>query len=401
MPSFVLLGTPGYVRDPARFDPEALLKVLGANAGNLMFQYAATQLIDADLTHISPAETPYSDTSALSRAQALVFPAANHLRLGADWTGLNNYLGNCKRPLVIFGLGAQAPGPEGESATIAGLKTDPHVRRLVDILREKAVLVTVRGQFSRRACEELGLTGTLALGCPSVFLNPDPEMGQKLAVKLAGLQQDQAQGQFAPRFALTAAAPFEIRGDAPKQDLERRLFAWARAADGFYVQQSGGLSSMKAADGHWYDLELQTLHSIAAVLAPNVTPLEVWAYLARQGRFYSSAPDWIAAMGACNLVLGTRLHGTMAALAAGTLAAIITHDSRTSELADTMHLPQLSMADAMASPHLGDALGRIRFDGAAFDAWRGRAAAQLLAACDHIGLPLTGPIQTLAGRALS
>ncbi|KKM99981.1 hypothetical protein LCGC14_1142440, partial [marine sediment metagenome] len=143
-PSFVLLGTRGLVPDPARFDDDTLLGVLGANSGNLMFQYAASRIIDAPITHISPAETPYSDTSALQTARALVFPAANHLRVGADWTGLNNYLDRAGPPLVILGLGAQSPRIGGEAETIAALKADPHVRRMVDILRDKAIFVSVR-----------------------------------------------------------------------------------------------------------------------------------------------------------------------------------------------------------------------------------------------------------------
>lgn len=397
MPSYVLLGTPGFIRNPERFDPETLLKVLGANSGNLMFQYAVTRMIDAELTHISPAETPYADTSAQARAGALVFPAANHLRPGADWTGLNNYLDGAKIPLVVFGLGAQAPGPEGEAATISALKTDAHVRRLVDILREKAVLVTVRGGFSQSVCAELGLHDTLPLGCPSVFLNPDRGLGAGLSARFEALTA----GAITPRFAMTAAAPFEIRDDPPKRELERRLFSWLRDADGHYIQQSGGVSAMKAADGRWYDLTAQTLRAIAEVLAPQMGLLEFWALLARQGRFYTSAPEWIGAMTGRDLVLGTRLHGTMAALAAGTATAIIAHDSRTSELASTMHLPRLTMQQAMASPTLASALGDIRFDGTAFDRWRAATAARMLAACNRIGLPLSAPVRALAGEGPS
>jgi hypothetical protein len=361
-----------------------------------MFQYAVTRMIDAELTHISPAEAPYSDRSAYSDARALVFPAANHLRPGADWTGLNNYLNAAKIPLVVFGLGAQAPDREGEAATIEALKTDTHVRRLVDILREKAVLVTVRGPFSQAVCAELGLPDVDPLGCPSVFLNPDPALGAGLSARFAALKTRTV----APRLAITAAAPFEIRDDPAKRELERRMFSWLRNTDGLYVQQSGGVSAMKATDGHWYDLDAETLHAIAGILAPQASALDVWALLARQGRFYTSAPDWISAMSDRELVLGTRLHGTMAALAAGAPAAIITHDSRTSELAATMHLPQVAMQQVMASPTLAAATAHIHFDGAAFDQWRAITAARMVAVCSRIGLPLKAPISALAGGDL-
>jgi polysaccharide pyruvyl transferase WcaK-like protein len=153
---------------------------------------------------------------------------------------------------------------------------------------------------------------------------------------------------------------------------------------------------MKSADGHWFDLTPEAMRMIATILAPKTDPLDFWALLARGGRFFSSAPDWITAMMGRDLVLGTRLHGTMAALAAGTPAAIITHDSRTSELATTMHLPRLTMPQVMASPTVDAALGQISFDGLAFDQWRRIAAAQMVDACTKIGMPLAAPLKALA-----
>ncbi len=78
----------------------------------------------------------------------------------------------------------------------------------------------------------------------------------------------------------------------------------------------------------------------------------------------------------------------MAGLAAGIPGIIITHDSRTSELAETMHLPRLPMADLSGAPSLAQALSRVVFEGSAFDDWRAGAADQLASACARIGLPL-------------
>lgn len=400
-PSYVILGTPGFIRQPERFDPETLLRVLGANSGNLMFQYASSQIIDAPLTHAGLSEGGYGNQPALKAAAALVFPAANHLRTGADWTGLNNYLERVKLPLVILGLGAQSPKIGGEAETIAALKADAHVRRLADILRDRAVFISVRGTYSQAVCAELGLDRVQVLGCPSALLHPDPTLGQILQTRLAGLRARLAEGGGAggdpwqPRLALTAAAPFEIRGDAPKRDLERRLFDWTVAAGGLYVQQSGGVAAMQAANGQWHAIESGTRRSIQAVLAPDMDPVDFWAFLARQGRFYLGAPEWCTAMAGCDLVLGTRLHGTMAALTAGRPGVIISHDSRTGELAETMHLPQLAMEDVRTAETLGQAVARIRFDGAAFDGWRMRTAQAMTAAFDGLGIPVAAQVRRL------
>lgn len=393
-----LLGTPGFVRDPGRFDDDTLLQVLGANSGNLVFQYAASQIVDAPLVHVSLAETPYAETSALRDAGALIFPAANHLRLGADWTGLAGYLAGVKLPIVVLGLGAQSPKLGGEAETITALKADPHVRRLVDVLREKAVFVTVRGAYSQLVCEEMGLTGTEVLGCPSALLNPDPQLGAAVAGRMAMLRSRLAEDPSTPvRLAVTAAAPFEIRTDIHKRDIERRLFDWAMKTDGLYIQQSGGVASMKAADGRWYLLDRNVRRSIAAVIAPETDPVEFWAFMAKAGRFPISAPGWRDEMRGMDLTIGTRLHGNMISLAAGTPGIIIAHDSRTGELAETMHLPSLSADAAMAAPNLAQALDSVKFDAAAFDAWRAQVARRMGQVFDRLGIPLAEYLRTLAG----
>jgi hypothetical protein len=52
-------------------------------------------------------------------------------------------------------------------------------------------------------------------------------------------------------------------------------------------------------------------------------------------------PDWVLFMRGMRFCLGTRIHGTVAALLAGVPALLICHDSRTTELARSMNIPHL------------------------------------------------------------
>lgn len=237
----------------------------------------------------------------------------------------------------------------------------------------------------------MGLRDVHVLGCPSVFLNPDPQLGQKLQARIAALPD--VPGRL--RLAMTAAAPFEISQHPVRRDLERRLFGWTKAAQGLYMQQSGGVSVLRAARGNWHLLEPGARKSIAAILAPQMDPVEVWAFLCRSSRFPLSAPEWMVQLAGCDLVLGSRVHGNLAAIAAGVPGVIVAHDSRTAELAECMHLPQLQAADVMAAARPKDLVARIGFDGAAFDRWRAGAAATLTMAFDRLGIPLHADIRAL------
>jgi hypothetical protein len=396
VPNIAFLGTPGHVREPGRFDDDTLLRVLGANSGNLIFQHAAARLVDGDRFYISIAETPFSDSRTLRTADLLVFPAANHLRLGADWTRLNDFLERYDRPMIVLGLGAQSPSLGGESETIAALTQDAGVARMAAIFRDRAAFVSVRGPYSQTVCAALGLPDVAVLGCPSAFINPEPGLGRYIAGAL-DIARARAGAGNPPAYAITAAAPQKLRADAHKLALERRLVGWGMAAGALYIQQSGGVAPMHATDGRWDGLPEPQRQSMRKLLAPDAEVGAFRDFIVGSGRFYLSAEAWIAELAGRGLVIGTRMHGNMAAIAAGIPGIVIAHDSRTGELAETMHLPEVDMQAVMAAPDLASALAAVRFDGAAFDRWRAATAAALVAAFGRAGVTPAAGLRALAG----
>ena len=390
------MGAPGRVG--AR-DTAARLRDMGDNAGNLIFQHAVTRLLDADRVHLWGPDAPWGDAAILQGARALVFPAANHLRTGADWTGLCDFLDRPGPPLVVLGLGVQAPRGAGVAETAAALAADPQARRLAAVLGARAAFISVRGAFSQAVCAALGIGGTVPLGCPSALLHPDPGLGMGIAGRLAGLAAALAGKGARVRLAMNAAAPFEIRGQAARLALEQRLFDWVVARHGgLYVQQSGGVAACDAAGGNWHRLAASTRAGIAGVLAPEMAEVDLWAHLARGGRAPHDAGAWIAEMAGIDLAIGTRVHGALAALAAGRPGVLIPHDARTAELARTHHLPWLDPDDVLGARDPGAALGRVRFDPGAFDRARRASAAGLAAALEGLGLAPASALLRLAGR---
>ncbi len=394
---YLVMGSPGHVPPGS---PEFQLEAMGANAGNLLFQYAVTQLIDGPMVHLGPGGADWADPQPRADAAALIFPAANHLRRGADWTGLNAYLSLPGPPLIVLGLGIQAPSGVGVAEAVAVLNADSQARRFVDILRDRASLITVRGRYTQAVCEGLGLHGTEPLGCPSNFLHPAPDLGARLARRLVDLSAVLCGKGRGLSGAMAASAPFEIRGKKPAVKLEQTLFDWliGQQQDGLYIQQSGGAVSARAASGQWHDLAASTRAGIQKVLAPNMPEVEFWSRMCRMGRFPTSAADWIAELACRDIVVGTRVHGVLAGLAAGVPGVLIPHDARTDELAETMYLPTLSREAALNATGLGHALQQVDFDGLSFDRARWKNAARLAGLLARNGIRPTRHLAELGGE---
>ena len=69
----------------------------------------------------------------------------------------------------------------------------------------------------------------------------------------------------------------------------------------------------------------------------------IQSYLRSHGKVFLNYPDWIAFMKTRTLCFGTRIHGTVASLLAGTPAMLVCHDSRTLEMARSMSIPMVSL----------------------------------------------------------
>lgn len=386
-----VFGTQGTIAGAKDLSIEDLLRRAGDNTGNLMFQRAAPSLFAEETRPLSTLSGPEAE-AVLADAKALVFPAANHLRRKTDWTGLAARLKEIDVPLIVLGLGSQAPSAGSEAATIAALKDDPSVRALGEAIAERAVLVTVRGPFSAKVCRALGIEGAVPLGCPSLFLNPRPDLGRAIAWRLG---QAREKGD-AARMCLAAAAPFEIQSDADKLAAEQVLFAATIPNRGLIVQQSGGVATAALAKGAVREVTLGATFSMRRILAPEMSLDDFVELMKTRGRLFTDATQWIEALKPFDAVVGTRLHGNMAALAAAVPGAVVTHDSRTAELVETMALPTLTLREVTEAGSLAEILQRIRFDADAFDANRRRIARGLSDAFGAVGLNASEGVAALA-----
>lgn len=384
-----IFGTPGHVEGAENFDLPEKLKITGDNTGNLLFQYAVAHFVEGEKVFVGRAKRNYSDPVLAGQAKAFLFPAANMFRANADWSGLNRYLQGIKQPLVIFGLGVQAEHGEDTGGLIASLRNNQSVMRMVDIFRNQAGFVGVRGALTAEVAQALGLKNVVVTGCPSLMISDNPNLGRTIASRFKALRDSTE----APRMVVTAAAAQELRGS--KLDVERRLLALLHPGD-LYIQQSGGASAVSLFAGGEPVEDLWDVKILRKTLFTSPPPEQLKTFLAEHGRVYFSIADWKAETAQAELFLGTRLHGNMLGLQQGIPAALIAHDARTSELITQMHMPRLEMNAFLADPSIAGILKAIEFDDEAFDTERWRAAAIYAEHLPKLGVPVTAKLRALA-----
>ena len=331
----------------------ALFSASGDNLGNFAFVEALWRHLSPDVEilpwHVAPGE-------AREKCDLIVLAAANQLGPHNDLGGFAGHLERIGLPIVVVGLGAQAPD------MASGVRLSPGTERWAHVLAAHAPSakpnIGVRGAFTRRALEKIGLgAAAVVIGCPSNFLNDARDFYPTLARRVAARRIE--------RLCVAAGS----RHFAATRDVERRLARLVEATDGLYVAQAD-LAMVRLARGETQAVEPAEARAVADWLgvAPEAFPL----WLKRHATCFADAPSWLEAMRHCDFAVGARFHGVMLAIQAGVPGGVIAHDSRTLELCQTMALPVRLGPEALEIAAVDDLWRLFDFDVPGFAATRER-----------------------------
>ena len=351
-----------------RLPTEELCRKAGQNSGNIVYAYAISSQLDGD-PPVLRFRTPAQQLNEAGRIG--VIQGAN--QLGRHFTAgpaRARMLERLTARLVILGLGAQSdlegtvPSlPEGALSWI---------RRVVERAPGSGPNIGVRGPFTMEVLRhyELGEHAEI-LGCPSLFINPDPTLGRRIDANLKE-----------PRRIAVVAGHEGWRHLAP---IEAALGLLVTDEGGYIAQH--GLGMMKLARGEAGDLPETDLESLRAYVCPNMNLAEFVRWSRAHGKVFFNVPDWMDHYKAFDFVIGTRIHGVMVALQAGVPALCIAHDSRTLELCQTMQIPHVLPATIERLTVLRDELRSLfHFDPDVFDANRQHLARRYVRFLDRNGL---------------
>lgn len=297
--------------------------VFGTNAGNMLFYTATWRTLlteDAELVADGYATERRPSQGEADRINAeydrLVIPLANAFRRSfmPQLDRLTEVIRRLDVPVSVLGVGAQFPLTA--DVTDAPPQLQDSVRAFVSAVLDRSPSIGVRGGLTRDFLMSLGFSDDQidVIGCPS----------------LSGFGGDGA-----------------LKRRRPLRKSSRLAVTYSP-----YLHDAGAfVRKVTEAFPNSYVVP-QTVEALALMLWGEPTRFAAQAdlpesvdhelYRTDRMRFFVDATTWIDTLRDRDLVVGTRIHGTIAGLLAGVPSLLIAHDSRTRELAEFHAIPYAS-----------------------------------------------------------
>ncbi|MFD0784568.1 polysaccharide pyruvyl transferase family protein [Micromonospora azadirachtae] len=303
---------------------------IGDNAGNLVFSHSAYKLLSAANTQIDPTafRANLRDADMINeRYDVFVVPLANAFRRSYvdRLANLTRLIQRLRIPVVVLGVGAQT-NVKGDREYLRPI--DDAVKAFVKAVLDRSASIGVRGEITADYVRSLGFSAVDVIGCPSMFLHGDSLRVEK---RKAFLEPHD-------RIAMTVS-PY-VKSMAKVVSAHHRKYPNLR-----YIPQ-----------------DLKTLGTLLYGDAPEDrgkdSPIPIHTshplFTEDKVRMFVDPSTWMDYLSGFDFNFGTRIHGTITALIAGTPGYLFAHDSRTLELARYFDIPHRVMKDVPADVDAAD-----------------------------------------------
>ncbi|MBG0827848.1 polysaccharide pyruvyl transferase family protein [Planomonospora sp. ID67723] len=350
------------------------------NSGNMIHANAPFEMFDNCVYRLDSQWRSLTGASTFAEfvnrhCTHLVFTMANTLKLGSDdaspFVRLRGLLDQIDKPVVIFGLGVQSQTDDLTGATLPA-----EAISLMRYLQDRCAVIGVRGDTTRRVLEQIcGVTNTKVVGCPSLFSRP---------AELARVRRALKDGSGRPAFC----------GTKFRQPLEARLLRNAIRDDVFLVEPSNRRNHQFYVDvsrGHPKSRLPPFLKDYRAD-HPEWTRSRLENYYQRRYRLFRDTKSWYRFNHeSVSFTYGSRFHVNMASVLSGKPALWLTHDARTRELTDFLHLPAVPI-ETVQDMGAGEIRSLLDYDdffdhiGGLFDNFNEYLAANGLPSVKRVGI---------------
>ncbi|WP_189709024.1 polysaccharide pyruvyl transferase family protein [Streptomyces phaeofaciens] len=302
--------------------------VFATNSGNLIFSDAAHKILTVPGRTEVVSNGIATDVNAAARINeeydAFVVPLANAFRPSFEvpLQRLTRLISKLKIPVVVLGVGAQA-GLDNDAARLKAM--EPTVRGFVSAVLDHSASIGVRGEFTAKYLTDMGFRDIEIIGCPSLFMHGDRLDVEKRAAELTPQSRIAINGSHsAVRYG--GLAPIITSTHARYENL---CFIGQNLTD--------------ARQLHWRDI-----NSSAGRLRTMPTHPDHPMYREGKARVYVDPVTWIDDLKEYDFSFGSRIHGNIAALLAGTPVTVLCGDSRTLELCRYFEIPHRQLNEVPA-----------------------------------------------------
>lgn len=312
---------------------------LRENAGNMIHANAPFEMFPDAVDYLDEgwrASGARSFAEYVSKhCSHLVVTMANSFRAGEqDGTRYSRFISMIEqydKPVVVFGLGIQAP-----TTDLDQVELHPEAIRMMQVLGEHCTVVGVRGETTAAAFRRFaGVENTFVTGCPSLYSRP--QAIEQLA------RETKPQG----KSRRIAFSPTKLNKQEELDLLYRNIQARSYLIEAgnpkhhaFYQYATGEDPTPRRAPTHLRPFVQSEAGPSRARLA---------RYFSNRYKLFRDPHDWYAFNSEhVSFTYGTRFHVNMASLLSGIPAMWLTHDARTEELTNFLHLPAMRVDDAHA-----------------------------------------------------
>jgi hypothetical protein len=321
--------------------PEQVLSqnLIGDNSGNLLFIDSAWRLLSTRGTELTPdrfAPHLLDPDEVNERFDVYVIPFANAFRLPfeSQLIRFTRLIERLKIPVVVVGVGFQGGLPYAAGAT---REIDGAAKAFVSAVLDRSSSIGVRGEYTHDYLRRLGFADVEVIGCPSMFLH-----GDRMAVtkRTPTLERDARIGLGVTN-KVTAMGPIVAHHVERYPNLE------------YIAQDIDALRLLLWGEGP------------GAEAASSPLPIHRSHPLLRDDKsvFYVDPWPWVEAMREQDFVFGTRIHGSIAAVLAGTPGYLLAADARTHELARYFEIPHRVMSEVAPDVDAADLYAEADFSG--------------------------------------
>lgn len=288
-----------------------------SNTGNYFFEEALQQ-------HLEDIEVVFSFAELPEKFDTLVLSMSNFLSPSTDLGPLCDQLNNLDiSRIVMVGAGAQANDYDEELTITEG------TLKFIRLLSEKSTSIGIRGYYTEDFLKKINIKNVEVIGCPTAF------WVNRIPVK----ETDDTLHRLAVH--CTPSGYYRDKIGA--------LFQHAIKHDANYIVQSEKwMMPLIAENFSGQREELRTDGQIAYYSKASFPPNEFEGWINKKALIYFGMEEWIGAMKGFDFVYGSRFHGNMAALQAGTPALNMPFDTRTRELCEYLNLPHIPLTSFYA-----------------------------------------------------